>query len=122
MKTRNSIALIGLAGLLVTGYVLTQIYTDKKTRKELQEIAHELAYTWKKELGLTEEQMFLLEDIIIEYTIKKNEIINSALSDDRIITKLKAIREEEHRDLREFLSEEQFDAYIQTNKKMTRKA
>ena len=122
MKTRNSIALIGLAGLLVTGYVLTQIYTDKKTRKELQEIAHELAYTWKKELGLTEEQMFLLEDIIIEYTIKKNEIINSALSDDRIIAKLKAIREEEHRDLREFLTEEQFDAYIQTNKKMTRKA
>ena len=122
MKSNQRIALIGVAGLLVTGFVFTQIYIHKKNREELEDIAMELADTWKIELGLNHEQTLLMEDAIIEYTLRKNEVINSGVNQDSLIRRLQAIQKIEHKRLKKFLSDEQFENYIQVNKKLTRKA
>lgn len=122
MKSNHRIALIGVAGLLVTGFVFSQIYIHKKNREELEDIARELADTWKIELGLSHEQTLLMEDAIIEYTLRKNEVINSGVNQDSLIRRLQAIQKIEHNKLRKFLSDEQFENYIQINKKITRKA
>jgi len=123
MKTQHKIAIIGAAGFLVAGFVFSHFYLHKKSREELIEIARELAYTWKKELELDFEQTSKLEDLIIEYTLKKNEIINaSALTEDEIIFKLKAIQKAEHLKLKKLMSEKQFQQYIALNKKISRKS
>ncbi|HKL34924.1 MAG TPA: hypothetical protein VJ899_01395 [Salegentibacter sp.] len=123
MKTHNKIALIGAAGCVVAGFVYSHFYLHQKSRKELLEIARELAYTWKKELELDFEQTGKLEDLIIEYTLKKNEIINAtALTDDEIIFKLKSIQQAEYNKLKKLMTDKQFQKYLELNRKISRKS
>lgn len=122
MKIQHKIALIGVAAAAVAGFVYTQIYIHEKNRKEIREVAGELALTWKSQLNLTDEQTMLLEDSIIEFTIKKNEIINSSLSTALQINKLKSIQKNEHRNLQKFMNDEQFENYIFLNKQLTKKS
>lgn len=122
MKTQERIAIIGVAGLLVAGFVYSQIYIHKKNREELEDIARELAYTWKQELNLDHEQTLLMEDVIIAYTIRKNEVLNSGVNEDSLIRKLQAIQRNEHKKLKKFLTDKQFENYIKVNKNLTRKA
>ncbi|MBZ9729190.1 hypothetical protein LB467_05785 [Salegentibacter sp. JZCK2] len=123
MKTQHKIAIIGAAGFLVSGFIFSQFYLHKKSRKELIEIARELAYTWKKELELDFEQTGKLEDLIIEYTLKKNEILSAtALTEDEIILKLKSIQQAEHKKLQKVMTDKQFEKYIELNKRISRKS
>ncbi|WP_081210843.1 hypothetical protein [Salegentibacter sediminis] len=122
MKPQERIAIIGVAGLLVAGFVYSQIYIHKRNREELEEIARELAYTWKQELDLDHEQTLLMEDVIIAYTIRKNEVLNSGVNEDSLIRRLQAIQRNEHKKLKKFLTEAQFEKYIKVNKNLTRKA
>ena len=118
MKLQNRIFLLGLAAALVGGFVFSHIYIHEKNRKELREIAREIALNWKDKLGLSEEQTLLLEDIIIEFTIIKNEIIKSQQEKQAIIQKLQRVQVREYKNLRKILSEPQFEAYVGINKKM----
>ena len=122
MKLQYRITIIGLAAAAVTGFVYSQIHIHEKNRREIREIAAELALTWKNQLNLTLDQTQLLEDSIIEYTIKKNEIINSSLGTGQQVNKLKTIQKSEYKSLQKFLDEVQFQNYIHLNKQLTRKS
>ena len=122
MKLKQRITLIGLSGALVAGFVYSHIYIHKRNRREIKEIAAELAYSWQAELLLDEVQTAKLEEAIIEFTIKKNEIINSGLSNNSKIERLKRIQNNEHKALQKFLNEGQFENYKLLNRQMTRKA
>lgn len=122
MKLQYKIAILGIASAAVAGFVYSQIHIHEKNRREIKEIAEELAFTWRDKLNLTYQQTRLLEDSIIEYTIKKNEIINSTLGTEQQIVKLKTIQKSEHKAIQKFLSEEQFENYILLSKEITRKA
>lgn len=122
MKLQHRIALISVAAAAVAGFVYSQMYIHEKNRKEIKEVAGELATTWKEQLNLTQEQTELLEDSIIEYTIKKNEIINSSLGLGQQVNKLKTIQKNEHKSLKKFMDDEQFENYIFLNKQITRKS
>ncbi|HKJ47672.1 MAG TPA: hypothetical protein VJ973_01205 [Christiangramia sp.] len=122
MKVQHRIALISVAAAAVAGFVYSQIYIHEKNRREIKEVANELALTWKDQLQLNATQTQLLEDSIIEYTIKKNEIINSSLGTTQQINKLKSIQKNEYRSLSKFLNEDQFENYVYLNKKLTRKS
>jgi PP-loop superfamily ATP-utilizing enzyme len=118
MKLQNRIFLLGLSVALTGGFVFSQIYIHEKNRKELREVAREIALNWKDKLGLSEEQTLLLEDIIIEFTIIKNEIIKSSQEKQAIIQNLQKVQVREYKNLRKILSEPQFDAYVGINKKI----
>lgn len=123
MKTQQKIAIIGAAGFLVVGFVISQFYLHKKSRKELLEVARELAYTWKKELELDFVQTSKLEDLIIEYTLKKNEIISATtITEDETIFKLKDIQKSEHKKLQKLMTDKQFEKYLELNKRISRKS
>ena len=122
MKLQYRITIIGLAAAAVAGFVYSQIHIHEKNRREIREIASELALTWKNQLNLTLGQTQLLEDAIIEYTIKKNEIINSSLGTGQQVNKLKTIQRSEYKSLQRFMNEDQFDRYIHLNKQLTRKS
>lgn len=120
MKTQQKIAIIGAAGFLVAGFVFSKIYINKNSREELLEIAEELALLWKNRLELDLYQTSKMEDLIIEFTLKKNAIINSkTLSEDEIIYRLKSIQKAEHEKLKSFMSEPQFVKYLELNKKIS---
>ncbi|MFO8148351.1 MAG: hypothetical protein ACQEWG_00115 [Bacteroidota bacterium] len=121
MKFKNRILLLGLSFILVGGFVYSQIFIHNRNRKELLDIAREIAFTWKEKLGLNLEQTSKLEDIIIEFTIFKNEIINSDLPENEKIAKLQKIQRREHKNLQKILSESQFENYIGINKKIPNK-
>ncbi|AVR46160.1 hypothetical protein C7S20_13335 [Christiangramia fulva] len=122
MKLQHRIALISVAAAAVAGFVYSQIYIHEKNRHEIKEIAEELALTWKEQLDLTEAQTLMLQDAIIEYTIKKNEVINSSLGTNQQVRKLQAIQRSEYNSLKRFLDEDQFENYISLNKQLTRKS
>lgn len=121
MKLQNRIFLLGLAAVLIGGFAYSQYYIHEKNRKELRDVAREIAFNWKDKLGLSFEQTLMLEDIIIGFTILKNEILNSQEPKETIIQKLQKIQIREHKNLRKILSESQFDAYIGINKKFPNK-
>ncbi len=122
MKLQHKIALVSVAAAAVAGFVYSQIYIHERNRREIKEIAAELALTWKEQLGLTEAQTLQLEDSIIEYTIKKNEIINSSLSTGNQVAKLKTIQKNEYKALKKFLDDDQFENYVFLNKQLTKKS
>jgi len=117
MKLQNRLLLLGISTLLVGGFVYTNIFLHRRNRKDLEDIAKEIALNWKDTLGLTEEQSLQLEDIIIEYTIRKNEIINGEHSTNKI-QRLQKVQSKEHRRLKKLMSPDQFDAYVGINKKI----
>ncbi|WP_010228536.1 hypothetical protein [Gillisia marina] len=118
MKLRNRIQLLGLSTILVGGFVFTQVYLHNKNSKEIKEIASEIASEWNEKLGLTPEQTKKLEATIIEFTILKNEIINSKRSQKFIIRDLQATQQREHKKLKKFLTNAQFIAYVGINRKI----
>ncbi|MDT0678251.1 hypothetical protein [Autumnicola musiva] len=121
MKLEQKLGLIGLAGALVAGFVYTSIYIQKKERQEIKEIAEELAYTWKSKINLTLDQVHKLENLIIEYTIKKNEIINSPLNHESQIIKLKSVQKSENTALKKLLNQQQYENYTAINRQLTQK-
>ncbi len=118
MKLQNRLILLGLSAVVAAGFVYSQIHIHEKNRKELREIAREIALNWKQKLNLTEQQTLMLEDVIIAYTIRKNEILNSDSSEKIKIQKLQQVQVREHRHLRKILTEKEFDAYVGINNKI----
>src|SRR5690606_15056517 len=103
------------------GFVYSQIFIHEKNRKDLREIARELAFSWRERLDLNEKQTRILEDIIIEFTIRKNNIINSDAPSQAKIQKLQKVQRREHRNLRKLLDDTKFDAYLGVNKNIPNK-
>lgn len=116
MNLQKRILLLGLSSFVIGGFVVSQIYIHKKNRKELTDIAREIAQNWKEKLDLTKEQAAYLENNIIEFTIRKNEIINSDAPQKNIISRLQKIQLREHKNLKKILTEPQFEAYTGINK------
>ena len=121
MTLKNRILLIGLSSILVGGFVYSQIFIHNRNRKELLDIAREIALNWKEKLGLNPKQISKLEDIIIQFTILKNEVINSDIPESEKIAELQKIQRSEHKNLQKILSESQFENYIGINKKIPNK-
>ncbi|WP_417886922.1 hypothetical protein [Zunongwangia sp.] len=122
LTLNQRISLISLAGALVTGFVFTQIYMNRRSREEIKDIAEELALLWKERLNLNEEQTDSMLDNIIEYTLKKNEIIDSSMNPIAQVRKLKAIQKTEHKKLKQFLTDYQFENYVSINKELRNKS
>ncbi len=118
MKKEKRILLLGLAAITVGGFVYSQIYIHEQSRKEIKEIARELALTWQDKLDLTLEQTLRLEDLIITFTIKKNAIINDNIPEFKKIQKLKKVQVKEHKNLKKIFNDSQFNAYVGINKKL----
>ncbi len=121
MTLQNRLVILGLTAIAVGGFVYSQIFIHEKSRKDLREIARELALTWKERLDLSDKQTRMLEDIIIEFTILKNNIINSDAPSNAKIQKLQKVQRREHRDLRKLLDDTKFDAYLGVNKSIPNK-
>lgn len=116
MTLQNRLVILGLTTIAIGGFVYSQIFIHEKNRKDLREIARELALSWRERLDLSDKQTRILEDIIIEFTIRKNNIINSDAPSQTKIQKLQKVQRREHRNLRKLLDDTKFDTYLGVNK------
>lgn len=116
MTLQNRLILLGFTAIAIGGFVYSQIFVHEKNRKDLREIARDLAQSWKERLDLSEKQTRTLEDIIIEFTIRKNNIINSNAPSQEKIQKLQKVQRREHRNLLKLLDETKFDTYLGVSK------
>lgn len=121
MKFQNRLILLGVTAIAVGGFVYSQIFIHEKNRKDLREIARDIANNWREKLDLTPAQTDVLENIIIEFTLRKNEIINSDAPSPIKIRKLQKVQRREHRNLKKVLNEEKFQTYVGLNKKIPNK-
>jgi len=121
MTLQNRLVILGLTAIAIGGFVYSQIFVHEKNRRDLREIAKELAQSWKERLDLSEKQTNTLEDIIIEFTIRKNSIINSNAPSQEKIQKLQKVQRREHRNLRKLLDDAKFDTYLGVNKSIPNK-
>lgn len=115
---KNKLILISMATMMVAGFVYSQVYFHQQSRKDLKEIAREIALTWQEKLDLTVIQALQLEGVIIAYTIRKNDVIQADIPEHKKIKRLQKIQAREHKTLRKILNEEQFNAYVGINKKI----
>lgn len=118
MTLKNKLIVLGLTTIAVGGFAYSQVFIRKKNRKDLILIAREIAFTWKEKLGLTLEQTQLLENIIIEFTIRKNEIINADKPEQEKIRRLQMVQVKEHNKLRKIFSKTEFDSYVGINRRI----
>tara|TARA_R100000935_G_scaffold17832_1_gene34548 strand:+ start:84 stop:461 length:378 start_codon:yes stop_codon:yes gene_type:complete len=118
MELNKRLQLLGYSSILVGGFILANIYIHHKNSRDIKDIAREIALEWKDKLGLSEEQCKKLEANIIEFTILKNEIINSKRSQKFVIRDLQETQKREHLKLKKFLTNAQFTAYVGVSKKI----
>lgn len=111
MKLQGRLILLGIAAALVGGFVYSQVYIHDRNRRELKDIAEELALIWQDRLALTQVQTSKLINIIIEFTLRKNEIINAPVSEETKVRELQLVQQKENRSLQRILTPAQFEEY-----------
>lgn len=121
MTIKDRLKIFGVAGFVAGAAVYTYILVRKFKRKDLREIAREIAFAWKDKLGLSLKQAYKLQDIIVEYTLRKNQVINSDLPELEKIKNLQQVQVSEHKDLRKILTLREFETYVGMNRRTPNK-
>ena len=122
MKIRTRNILIILSFLLFTSAVTySQNMVQKDPDEELEKAAVEKAGYWKDELGLTSKQTDLMERKIVEFAIKKNRLLQSKMRQEEKTKRLIRLQELENKDMRDILTQPQYDRYIMLLKKQIEK-
>ena len=93
----------------IFSYGQNTVYHDSDPNAEKK--AKELAYTYDKQLGLTEKQLLSMEQKIEEFMIKEMKIRESKMSVENKIIALKQNWANESADMTDILTQPQFDLY-----------
>lgn len=113
MRTRY---IIILAGILLFGLTTTKGFSQNLLQQdpgeEIKEIARETTQLWDRELSLTAKQARLMERKIIEYEIRKEELMNSKMEEAAKKKRLVALQDLETQDMRDILTKPQYDRYL----------
>jgi hypothetical protein len=103
-----------------TAVVVSQTMTQKDPDRQLEEAAKEAVDYWENELSLSAKQSRLMEKKIIEFAIKKNKLIQSKMREEAKTKRLRRLQELEYKDMRDILTQPQFDRYLRLSKERIR--
>ena len=117
----NIILLACSIAFLTSTATFSQSVTQPEASAELTEAARELTEMWEEELSLTAKQMAIMEDKFIEFQFKKNKILQSKMREKAKSRQLLKLEELENRDMRDILTQPQYDRYIMLKERMTKK-
>ncbi len=82
---------------------------------EIREIAKERTDMWIKELSLSSKQADLMERKIIEYTMKRTDLMQSKMNEEAKIKRYIALQILEEKDMRDILTGPQHEKYLRLN-------
>lgn len=113
MKTKiKRLILVLVLGLFSGTTGFTQNIFQGEPSDEIKEIAKETTEMWNRELSLTAKQAGLMEDKVIEYEIKREELFNSKMNEEAKKERFLILQELEERDMRNILTQPQFEKYM----------
>lgn len=113
MKTGKISALILFTiALLSFSPMFSQSIMQGNPTPEMRDAAEQKAAKWKDELSLTSKQTDLMERKFIEFGMKKQRLLNSKMREDEKTKRLKRLQILENKDMRDILTQPQYDRYI----------
>lgn len=117
IKQTYQIILVLAVSFLFSATAFSQSMTQKDPSKELKEAAREAVDFWESELALSPKQADLMEKKIIEFSIKKNRLIQSKMREEAKNERLEELQKLEYRDMRDILTGPQYERYLKVSKK-----
>lgn len=110
MKTRYYIIVFAIA--LFSSTAVSQSLTQGDASRSIEEMASESVEMWSDELGLTTKQETLMEKKIIEFGIKREEVLQSKMKEDAKKAAVMALQTEEAQDMSDILTQRQYERYL----------
>ena len=114
MKTRNKF--LAVAFFLMAFFTVTESHSQNMLQgdpdPEIEQRAAETMEMWARQLGLTGEQEILMEKKIIEFEMKRQEVLNSKMNEAAKKERLIVLQEEENADMADILTQPQLDRYL----------
>lgn len=112
MKMKYKVLLIFTIALTTCAIGYSQSPTQGEPSQELREVAKEEVDVWIEELSLTGKQAALMEKKIIEFAIKRDELLQSKMREEAKTERLKALQLLEYKDMRDILTKPQHERYL----------
>lgn len=114
MRAKRKIltAVIFLIGCFITFTGYSQTILQEEPSMEVRELADERTDMLTKELSLTAKQQNLVENKIIEYTIKRIQLQESKMQEEEKIKRLLQLESLEQQDMRDILTKPQYEKYL----------
>lgn len=112
IRRRHQLVLLFAMALFAGAIGYSQSLLQGEPSQELREVAQEKTDMWTQELSLTGKQATLMEKKIIEFAMKKEELIQSKMREEAKTERLKALQKLEYRDMRDILTKPQFERYL----------
>ena len=81
-------------------------------QQDLEIAAREAAERWTTELAMSAKQTALMEDKLVEYAIKKQEVLNSKMREELKTQRLLELEYAENQSMQDILTQPQFERYI----------
>ena len=98
---------------LFTALGSAQDITQNKPHEEIEIAAKDRVNKWDDELSLTAKQALLLQKKFVEFDIKREEVFNANIpEEEEKLNRLKDLKILETREIRDILTQPQFDRYI----------
>ncbi|UJH90319.1 hypothetical protein LZ575_15870 [Antarcticibacterium sp. 1MA-6-2] len=119
MKTSNKlyILLIFVLAFFTSTMSFSQSIIQGDPDPEIEERAAETTEMWARELGLTSKQEILMEKKIIEFTMRRKDLLNSKMNEAAKKERLIVLQEEERADMTDILTQPQIvDLVIQAER------
>lgn len=114
MKTKDNLQLIlfFVLAFSINSNGISQNIIQGQVSPDLKEAASEAVEMWTVKLALSNKQESLMEDKIVEYTLKKNQLLQSKMREELKTKLLKELQILENRDMRDILTGPQYDKYL----------
>lgn len=114
MKTSNKlyILLIFVLAFFTSTMSFSQSIIQGDPDPEIEERAAETTEMWARELGLTSKQEILMEKKIIEFAMRRKDLLNSKMNEAAKKERLIVLQEEERADMTDILTQPQIDRYL----------
>lgn len=109
---KNKIQLILILALLTSTMGYSQNILQGSVNRDLKQAARQTVEMWSAKLVLSAKQRKLMEDKIVEFSIKKNELLQSKMRQELKAQKLKELQILQNRDMRDILTKPQYDKYL----------
>ena len=120
-SVKHKIASLFIILFLCSTVLYAQGIAQGNPDRELRKAAEETAAMWQDKLALTSKQADLVERKLIEFAIKKNRLLQSKMREEAKTQRLKRLQELENKDMRDIMTQPQYDLYIRLQKERIRK-
>lgn len=121
MKSSKKIILLFTIALFTSAMAFSQGIAQGNPDRETRKAAEQKAAMWKDELALTSKQTDLMERKFIEFGMKKQRLLQSKMREEEKTRRLKRLQVLENKDMRDILTQPQYDRYITMLRKMAEK-